>query len=66
MKAGSPPTPLPFEIDCVPIALYWNRRFELDGATRWMRDALVRFCQSVPSAALPFQQGLPHEVVAAQ
>ncbi|MAZ90655.1 MAG: LysR family transcriptional regulator [Oceanicaulis sp.] len=65
-EGGITAYPLPFEIACVPIALYWNRRFELDSATRWMRDALVRFCQSVPPAALPFQQGRPREVAAAR
>lgn len=65
-EGGITAYPVPFDIPCVPIGLYWNRRFELDGATRWMRDALIRFCSSLAPAPLPAKQDGPREVVAAR
>jgi DNA-binding transcriptional LysR family regulator len=40
--------PLPFEIPSVQLNLYWNRRFELDGANRWMRQTLLGLCRALP------------------
>lgn len=52
--------PLPFDIPEVPIALYWNRRFELDGATRWMRDAIIAQCRAMePVPMLEFPAVVP-------
>jgi DNA-binding transcriptional LysR family regulator len=40
--------PLPFEMPKVQLNLYWNRRFELDGANRWMRQTLLGLCRALP------------------
>ncbi|ABI64967.1 transcriptional regulator, LysR family [Maricaulis maris MCS10] len=46
--------PIPFQIEKAPVAVYWNRRFELDGAMRWMRDAIIEFCEVLEPVTLPF------------
>lgn len=45
--------PVPFNIEKVPISLYWNRRFEQDNAMRWMRDAIIRFCRNLEDIPVP-------------
>lgn len=55
---------MPFEIPCVPITLYWNRRFELDGAMRWMRDAIVHHCRALDPVPVPIRAGVAPAVAA--
>lgn len=54
--------PLPFDIDKVPIAIYWNRRFEQDGAMRWMRDAIVRHSEALAPVQLPYMASADTEM----
>jgi DNA-binding transcriptional LysR family regulator len=40
--------PMPFDLDDVHLTLYWNRRYELDGATSWMRETILDLCRQLP------------------
>ena len=40
--------PMPFDLDDVHLSLYWNRRYELDRATSWMRETILDLCRGLP------------------
>lgn len=40
--------PMPFDLEDVYLSIYWNRRYERDGATHWMREAILDLCRKLP------------------
>jgi len=58
--------PIPFEIQKIPISVYWNRRFELDGAMRWMRDAIIHHCKTLEPVRLPWTETGTREMATAR